>query len=262
MNYSILLDVGTAATDATAAVANSVKLPTLDKIDSFQDAIAITFFIGYMAMLASSVFFFVERGSVDGKWKLSLLVSALITGIAAVHYYYMREFYMEYGVSPTALRYVDWTLTVPLMCVEFYLLTKPFGAKGATLFKLILASVVMLVTGLIGETVGLGQNVMWGILSTVGYLYIVYEVFAGDVAKLTKSSNSPALGKAMFLMKIFITLGWAIYPIGYMVLPNNLLAGMFTVESIDLFYNIADAINKIGFGLVVYSVAVAESNKK
>lgn len=262
MNYSILLDVGTAATDATAAVANSVKLPTLDKIDSFQDAIAITFFIGYMAMLASSVFFFVERGSVDGKWKLSLLVSALITGIAAVHYYYMREFYMDYGVSPTALRYVDWTLTVPLMCVEFYLLTKPFGAKGGTLFKLILASVVMLVTGLIGETVGLDQNMMWGILSTVGYLYIVYEVFAGDVAKLTKSSNSPALGRAMFLMKIFITLGWAIYPIGYMVLPNNLLDGMFAVESIDLFYNIADAINKIGFGLVVYTVAVAESNKK
>ena len=264
MNYSILLDVGTAATDATAAVANSVKLPTLDKIDSFQDAIAITFFIGYMAMLASSVFFFVERGSVDGKWKLSLLVSALITGIAAVHYYYMREFYMEYGVSPTALRYVDWTLTVPLMCVEFYLLTKPFGAKGGTLFKLILASVVMLVTGLIGETVGLGQNMMWGILSTVGYLYIVYEVFAGDVAKLTKSSNSPALGRAMFLMKIFITLGWAIYPIGYMVLPGNLLneAVGGNVAYIDLFYNIADAINKIGFGLVVYTVAVAESNKK
>jgi bacteriorhodopsin len=261
MNYSILLDVGTVATD-TLANAKNVVLPSLEKIDSFQDAIAITFFIGYMAMLASSVFFFVERGSVDGKWKLSLLVSALITGIAAVHYYYMREFYMEEGVSPTALRYVDWTLTVPLMCVEFYLLTKPFGAKGGTLFKLILASVVMLVTGLIGETVGLSQNMMWGILSTVGYLYIVYEVFAGDVAKLTKSSNSPALGRAMFLMKIFITLGWAIYPIGYMVLPNNLLDGWFSVASIDLFYNIADAINKIGFGLVVYTVAVAESNKK
>jgi bacteriorhodopsin len=264
MNYSILLDVGTAATDAAAAVANSADLPSLVKIDSLKDAIAITFFIGYMAMFASSVFFFVERGSVDGKWKLSLLVSALITGIAAVHYYYMREFYMDYGVSPTALRYVDWTLTVPLMCVEFYLLTKPFGAKGATLFKLILASVVMLVTGLLGETIFKldGGNILWGWLSTAGYLYIVYEVFAGDVAKLTKSSNSPALGRAMFLMKIFITLGWAIYPIGYMVLPGNLLAETFNEAYIDLFYNIADAINKIGFGLVVYTVAVAESNKK
>ena len=56
------------------------------------DPIAFTFFVGYMAMLASSVFFFLERGSVEGKWKLSLLVSGLITGIAAIHYYYMRDY--------------------------------------------------------------------------------------------------------------------------------------------------------------------------
>jgi sensory rhodopsin len=96
------------------------------------DPIAITFFIGCMAMLASAVFFFAERSSVDPKWRISLLVSGLITGIAAVHYYYMRDFYLATGQSPTAFRYVDWTLTVPLMCVEFYLLTKPFGAKSST----------------------------------------------------------------------------------------------------------------------------------
>ncbi len=89
----------------------------------------------------------------------------------------------------------------------------------------------------------------------------MYEVFAGDVAKLAKDSNSPALGRAMFLLKIFITLGWSIYPIGYMVLSGNLLSGVFDVSSIDLFYNLADAINKIGFGLVIYSVAVAETAK-
>ncbi|SIT01061.1 bacteriorhodopsin-like [Belliella pelovolcani] len=232
----------------------------LDRIVN-SDPVAITFFIGYMAMFASAVFFFVERSSVDGKWKTSLLVSGLITGIAAVHYYYMRDFYLETGSSPTAFRYVDWTLTVPLMCVEFYLLTKPFGAKGSTLTKLIVASLVMLVTGYIGETSGIDNNVFWGVLSTVGYLYIVYEVFAGDVAKLAKSSDSPALGRAMFLLKIFITLGWSIYPIGYMVLPGNLLSGLFEVSSIDLFYNLADAINKIGFGLVIYSVAIAETHK-
>ena len=232
----------------------------LDKIIN-GDPVAITFFIGYMAMLASAVFFFMERSQVDGKWKLSLLVSGLITGIAAVHYFYMRDFYLATGESPTAFRYVDWTLTVPLMCVEFYLLTKPFGAKGSTLFKLIVASAFMLVTGFIGETSGIDNNIMWGVLSTVGYLYIVYEVFAGDIAKLAKGSNSEALNRAMFLLKIFITLGWSIYPIGYMVLPGNLLSGMFDVSSIDLFYNMADAINKIGFGLVIYSVAVSETAK-
>ena len=232
----------------------------LDRITS-GDPIAITFFIGYMAMLASSVFFFFERSSVDQKWKISLLVSALITGIAAVHYFYMRDFYLATGQSPTAFRYVDWTLTVPLMCVEFYLLTKPFGAKAATLVKLIIGSAAMLIFGFIGETSGIDNNIMWGVLSTLGYLYIVYEVFAGDVAKLTKQSNSPALANAMFLLKIFITLGWSIYPIGYMVLPGNLLSGAFEVSSIDLFYNIADAINKIGFGLVIYSVAISETAK-
>lgn len=232
----------------------------LDKIIN-SDPVAITFFIGYMAMFASAVFFFVERSSVSDKWKTSLLVSGLITGIAAVHYYYMRDFYLQTGQSPTAFRYVDWTLTVPLMCVEFYLLTKPFGAKTSTLTKLILASLLMLITGYIGETSGIENNVMWGIISTIGYLYIVYEVFAGDVAKLAKSSDSPALGRAMFLLKIFITLGWSIYPLGYMVLPGNLLSGAFEVSSIDLFYNLADAINKIGFGLVIYSVAISETNK-
>ncbi|MGY6558117.1 MAG: bacteriorhodopsin [Nitritalea sp.] len=236
----------------------TAEMVGLDRIIN-TDPIAITFFIGYMAMFASAVFFFVERSSVEGKWKMSLLVSGLITGIAAVHYYYMRDFYLQTGESPTAFRYVDWTLTVPLMCVEFYLLTKPFGAKGGTLFKLIIASLVMLVTGYIGETSGIDNNVMWGIFSTAGYLYIVYEVFAGDVAKLAKQSDSPALGRAMFLLKIFITLGWSIYPIGYMVLPGNLLSGAFEVSSIDLFYNLADAINKIGFGLVIYYVAVTET---
>jgi len=59
------------------------------------DYVGFTFFTGYMAMMAASVFFFFERGSVEGKWRLSLLVSGLITFIAAVHYYYMRDYYLE-----------------------------------------------------------------------------------------------------------------------------------------------------------------------
>ena len=103
--------------------------------DPGTDPVAFTFFIGYMAMMAASVFFFFERSRVSDKWKTSLLVSGLITFIAAVHYYYMRDFYAETGENPTALRYIDWTLTVPLMCVEFYLLTKVAGAKKGLLWK-------------------------------------------------------------------------------------------------------------------------------
>ena len=100
-------------------------------------------YILYIMMLAS-VFFFVERNSVSDKWKMSLLVSGLITGIAAVHYYYMRDLNLVTGDSPTFFRYVDWILTVPLMCVEFYLLTD-IGATKSLLWKLIFASTWMLV---------------------------------------------------------------------------------------------------------------------
>ena len=96
------------------------------------DVVGFTFFTGYMSMFAASVFFFMERSQVDAKWKTSLLVSGLITMIAAVHYFYMRGVWLETKTSPTEFRYIDWTLTVPLMCVEFYLLIKPYGGKIGT----------------------------------------------------------------------------------------------------------------------------------
>ena len=227
--------------------------------------VAFTFFIGYIAMLAASVFFFVERGSVDDKWKMSLLVSALITGIAAVHYYYMRDYNLATGDSPTFFRYVDWILTVPLMCVEFYLLTRLAGATKSLLWKLIFASTWMLVCGYIGEAFNddgsTQHSVMWGVLSTLGYLYILHSVWMGEVAKLADSSGSEVVKKGVRYLAWFVLVGWAIYPIGYMCMDGGWLNGVFSTASLDIWYNIADAINKIGIGLVVYSIAINESKK-
>jgi bacteriorhodopsin len=232
------------------------------------DAVAFTFFTGYMAMLAASIFFFFERGRVDGKWKLSLLVSGLITFIAAVHYYYMRDYYLATGENPTALRYIDWTLTVPLMCVEFYLLTKAAGAKVGLLWKLIIASVWMLVFGYIGEAFNpeggdSTHSVVYGVLSTLGYIYILYAAWVGEVAQLAKKSDNPMVAKSVRILAWFVLVGWAIYPIGYMCMPGGWLNTSLGWGStnVDLFYNIADAINKIGFGLVVYNLAISSSKE-
>jgi bacteriorhodopsin len=230
--------------------------------------VAFTFFIGYIAMLAASVFFFVERGSVDKKWKMSLLISALITGIAAVHYYYMRDYWLATETSPTFFRYVDWILTVPLMCVEFYLLTRMAGAKKSLLWKLIFASTWMLICGYIGEAFNpggdqaTGHSVTWGILSTLGYLYILHCAWFGEVAKLADKSNSDAIKKGVRSLAWFVLVGWAIYPIGYMCMEGGWLSTVMSTSSIDVWYNIADAINKIGFGLVVYTIAISESKKE
>ena len=171
------------------------------------DYVGFTFFIGYMAMAAAAVFFFIERGSVDAKWKMSLLVSGLITGIAAVHYFYMRDYYLATGDNPTFFRYVDWTLTVPLMCVEFYLLTKAAGATRSLLWKLIIASTWMLVCGYIGEAFSdgtTGHSVQWGVLSTLGYLYILHCVWLGEVAQLADSSGSDVVKKGVRALAWFV----------------------------------------------------------
>lgn len=232
------------------------------------DPVAFTFFTGYMAMFAASVFFFFERGRVAEKWKLSLLVSGLITMIAAVHYYYMRDVYVATGENPTALRYIDWTLTVPLMCVEFYLLTKAAGATKGLLWRLIFASVFMLVTGYIGEAFNpeggsTSHSVLWGVLSTLGYVYILYTAWKGEVAQLAAKSDNPTVKRGVRTLAWFVLVGWAIYPIGYMCMPGgwlNIALG-WGPQNVDLFYNIADAVNKIGFGLVVYSIATSETAK-
>merc|ERR1711907_251903 len=86
------------------------------------DHVAISFWIVSIAMVASTVFFLMESMSVGDHWKTSLNVGALVTLIAAVHYFYMREFWVKIHMSPIVYRYIDWTLTVPLQMIEFYLI--------------------------------------------------------------------------------------------------------------------------------------------
>ena len=224
------------------------------------DYVGFTFFVGCMAMMAASAFFFLSLNQFDKKWRTSVLVSGLITFIAAVHYYYMRDYWAEFNESPTFFRYVDWILTVPLMCVEFFLILKVAGAKQNLLWKLIFFSVIMLVTGYLGETVYRDQAAFWGLISGAAYFYIVYEIWLGSAKKLAVAAGGDVL-KAHKVLCWFVLVGWAIYPIGYMMGTDGWYSAFMPEGgNIDVVYNIADAINKIGFGLVIYTLAVKKSD--
>ena len=226
------------------------------------DYVGFTFFVGSMAMMAASAFFFLSLSQFDKKWRTSVLVSGLITFIAAVHYFYMRDYWAGVGESPTFFRYVDWVLTVPLMCVEFFLILKVAGAKPALMWKLIFWSVVMLVTGYFGEAVTPEYSWQWGLASGIAYFVIVYMIWFGEAKALAVSAGGDVL-KAHNILCWFVLVGWAIYPIGYILgTPGGLFGMDMGVDAsfMDVVYNIGDAINKIGFGLVVYSLAVKSSN--
>ena len=224
------------------------------------DLVGITFWIGTMAMMAASAFFFLSMSTVDGKWKTSLLVSGLITFIAAVHYMYMRDAHAD-GDSTTVFRYVDWILTVPLMCVEFYLILKAAGATTRHLRDLVVLSTLMLVFGYVGEA-GLGDASLMGLFSGLAYFGILYMIKFGELGKLANSAGGAVLS-AHNMLVWFVFAGWSIYPIGYMVgtgegMWYEFMTGVLAVENMDLIYNVGDSINKIGFGLVVYNLAVSK----
>ena len=224
------------------------------------DFTGFTFFIGSVSMLAATVWFLMQHGQVDKKFKDSMLVAALITGIAAVHYFYMREQWVLTGESPTELRYIDWILTVPLMVVEFALLT------GVGMRKLFWASVIMLVTGYFGESGVMGGTAtMWGTASALAYFYMAYEVgcltiFGGPTGAVGTALNSasgkiPSAGR---MLQWFVLVGWAIYPLGYLMGTDagQWYEGMSNIAlDMNVVYNVGDAINKSGFGMAVWSAA-------
>jgi sensory rhodopsin len=219
------------------------------------DYVGFTFFVGCMAMMAASAFFFLSLSQFDKKWRTSVLVSGLITFIAAVHYFYMRDYWASFGESPTFFRYVDWVLTVPLMCVEFYLILKVAGAKTSLLWKMIIYSLVMLITGYFGEVVAPDSAALWGAISGAAYFAIVYEIWLGEASKLAAEAGGE-IQKSHKILCWFVLVGWAIYPLGYMMGTKGWYNGVIPSGNIDVVYNIADAINKIGFGLVIYNLAV------
>ena len=220
------------------------------------DYVGISFWLATAIMLASTVFFFVERADVKGKWKTSLTVAGLVTGIAFWHYLYMRDIWVMVGDTPTVYRYIDWLITVPLQIIEFYLIVAAVTTISAIIFwKLLTASILMLVFGYLGETGLMDVTIGW-ILGMIAWLYIIYEIFFGETAAANAGSGNAASQQAFTTIKWIVTVGWAIYPLGYAI---GYFGGGVDHNSLNIIYNLADLINKTLFGLAIWAAAKADS---
>merc|ERR1711879_425207 len=188
------------------------------------DHVAISFWIVSIAMVASTVFFLMESMSVGENWKTSMNVGALVTLIAAVHYFYMREFWVTIHMSPIVYRYIDWSLTVPLQMIEFFLILQAVqpDISSGMFFRLLVGTIVMLLFGYMGDA-------------------------------------SPAVVSAFGTMRFIVTVGWSIYPLGYFF---GYLLGAVSDDPLNLIYNVADFVNKIWFCLAIWAAAKGETRSK
>ena len=218
---------------------------------SGSDFVGITFWVVSIAMWASTIFFFYEGMRVSAKWRTSMVVAGLITFIAAVHYMYMREFWVTMGESPVVYRYIDWILTVPLQMVEFYLILIAAGAavSGGSFWRLLVGTLVMVIGGYLGES-GMISILLGFIIGMIGWAVIIWEIFRGEASQA--ASQNASVSSAFNAMRLIVLIGWAIYPLGYVL---GLMMGSVDANTLNWIYNLADFVNKILFGLIIWNLA-------
>ena len=241
-----LVGITTAANAATAYLATD-------------DFTGITFWLISMGMLAATAFFFIEQSNVSAAWRKSVTVAGLVTGIAFIHYMYLRSVWVEIGDAPTVYRYIDWFITIPLQLVEFYLILSAVKKVNGNIFwRILIGALVMLIGGYLGQA-GFINPTLGFIIWIAGWIYILYEIFSGEAGKVAAKSGNKALVTAFGSLRMIVTIGWAIYPLGYIF--GYLTAGI-DANSLNAIYNLADFINKIAFGLIIWSCAVANSSRR
>merc|ERR1711887_110137 len=240
----------------------STTQPVADPADAFlqpNDGVAISFWIISIAMIAATVFFFAEAATVASHWKTTLHVGGLVTLVAGVHYMYMREYWVQVHSSPIVYRYVDWSITVPLQMIEFNLILKAAGKPvgGGMFWRLFIGTVCMLMFGYMGETHILPAWPAFG-AGLAGWAFILFEIFAGEAGG-SVGQCSEAVATSFNNMRMIVTVGWAIYPAGYLF---GYLLGQVNETFLNVIYNVADFVNKIAFVLACWSAAKTDSAKQ
>ncbi len=228
----------------------------MDRMLQPTDIVGATFWLISIAMVASTVFFFLERRRVADRWKTSVTVAGVVTLVSAIHYFYLREVWVTTGAAATVFRFVDWQLTVPLQSISFYLVLTAIAAVPAALFwRLLVASVVMIGSAYLGAA-GYMNPTLGFLIAAAGGLYILGEVYLGEASKINSNSGNQVVQSAFNALRLIATIGWAIYPLGYFM---EYLGGGVDPMSLNVIYNLADFLNKIAFGLVIYRAAVKDS---
>jgi len=221
---------------------------------------------GFASMLATTVFLYISQARVLPRYRQAIAISATVTLIALYHYWRIFDSFVAAHGAPgasfnEAYRYVDWLLTVPLLLLEtIAVLNLPAGERKGLVTKLVPASAAMIILGYPGEIAAAnGPKMIWGALSTIPFLFILYILFV----QLTKSlENQPrAVVKTVSDLRLLLLATWGVYPISYLlpVIMGDSAGGASAFVGRQIGYTVADVLAKCLFGLTIYKIARLKS---
>ena len=234
---------------ALAALSSSANAESTLQPDDF---VGFSFWLISLASLAATAFFFLERSSVATAWKAPLSVAGIITGITFVHSMYLSKLWILNGSVPIIYKYIDWFITIPLLAIQFYLILSAVRKISPINFWKFFVSALLMVCGSYAGQAGYILPFLGFLIWMSGWIYILYELFSGEAGLIVSRSSNDDFVKAFETMRIIITVGWMIYPLGYVF---GYLTGGIDSNSLNVIYNFSDFVNKIAFGLVIWTAA-------
>ena len=221
--------------------------------------------LGFASMLATTVYLYLSQGRVLERYRQAIVISGTVTLIALYHYWRIFDSFVAARTEGVAFneayRYVDWLLTVPLLLMEtIAVLNLAPGERKSLISRLVPASAAMIVLGYPGEiAMENGPKMMWGALSTIPFLYILYILFV----ELTKSLESQPTEVAATVkrLRLLLIATWGVYPISYLlpVVMGSDANGADAFVGRQIGYTVADVLAKCLFGLTIYKIARLKS---
>lgn len=220
------------------------------------DVVGGSFWLLTMAMIGATIFFLLERTKVASRWHTTMTLLGVVMLISAIHYFFTKDMWVSTGSAPIILRYMDWVLTHPMQVVLFYfVLTAVTRVSVALFWRLLIGSLVMVIGEFLGAA-GYMSATLGFLIGLLGWLYILGELYMGEAGRLNAQSGNDATHLAFNGLRLIVTIGWAIYPLGYFI---EHLGGGIDTNSLNIIYNLADFLNKIVFGFVIYRAAMNDT---
>ena len=254
----------------------ALEVCVMEQLSPAEFSVVYNFFSLVVATMgAAFVFFMGARSNLAPQYRVSMLVSAVVVGVAGYHYFRIFQSWdaafalNEAGTAyiatgqpfNDAYRYADWLLTVPLLMVEAVaVLSLSKEVRGKMLAKLSFAAALMIALGYPGEIAADNSTRMiWGTLSTIPFCYILYVLWV-EMSRATENESGEV--KVLFRnMRLLILGTWGVYPIAFLF-PVFGIASASAVVGLQVGYSIADITAKAGYGLMIYAIARSKSQSE
>jgi bacteriorhodopsin len=223
------------------------------------------------ALVAYLLYSWASKDEVSARYRPSSYAAICLAAVAALAYLSLYVDWdggfrftdgawvpTEEARSTEATRYIDWSVTVPLLTVELLAVCSVAGAAARRLrFSTMAAAFLMIVTGYLGaQVVDEGRSttalVVWGLISTAFFAYL-YVALIGAVRR-SLPTMGPEAAASLRNATIVLLSSFGVYPLVYAVpVFVDVTPAWFT--AMQLGYSVADVVAKVGFGVLVHKVA-------